>query len=121
MDGDWRPNTFSKITFGITRDNQDSAQANTGGFVRNEVRLGVAHGFTTRTALIAGVRYSKDEFETTLGREDTRWAINVGVKHSMLRWLDVGVGIQALQRDSSDAQFDFQSNIIMFTISTVFD
>jgi hypothetical protein len=121
LDGVWNPNTYTKITFGAVRETQNSAQPLSGAFVKNAVQVNLRHAITPRTALIGGLRYGIDEFDNVLGREDTRWDARVGVKHSLLRWLDVGAEYRYIERDSTVKFFDFKSNIFMIMAGTKFD
>ncbi|MCP4410888.1 MAG: outer membrane beta-barrel protein [Gammaproteobacteria bacterium] len=121
LDGIWKPNTYTKISFGAVRDTQDSAQQFSGAFVKNTVRAEVRHAITPRIALVGGLRYGRDEFDDILGREDTRWDARGGVRHSLLRWLEIGVEYRYLERESTVDIFDFKSNIFMITAGTKLD
>lgn len=121
LDGIWNPNTYTTIIFGAIRDTQDSAQQFSGAFVKNTVRTDIRHAITPRTTLVGGLGYGRDEFEDALDREDTRWDARGGVKHSLLRWLEIGAEYRYMERDSTVDVFDFKSNIVMITAATKFE
>ncbi len=121
LDGIWNPNTFTKVTFGASRQTQESAQQNSGGFVQTILQINVRHAISPRSALVGGLGYGKADFDNVLDRQDNHWRALAGVKHSLLRWLEIGAEYRYEERDSTLELFDFKSNIFMITASTKLD
>ena len=120
LDSTWRPNTYTTVTFGAAQKNQESSQESTNGYVRRHVRGGLEHDITPRTRLLVKIWYGNDQFDA-FDREDNRWDVRLGVKHSLLRWLYVGAEYQYEDRDSSLDIYDFRANVFMLTVGTSFD
>lgn len=120
LDGSWRPNTYTKVTFGAAQDNQNSGQRGAGGSVRAYGYITVVREITELTRLKANVRYTNEDFEDFANRDDDRWDAGVGLEYSLVHWLDVGLAYGFQDRDSNVDIFDFTSNMIMLTASTRF-
>ena len=121
LDGVWNPNTFTRVTFGASRDIEESAQQISGGPVETILQADVRHAITSRSSLVGGLGYEKAKFDDVLDREDTRWHVLAGVKHSLLRWLEIGAEYLYEERDSNVRLVDFKSNIFMITAGTKFE
>ncbi|HEB96954.1 MAG TPA: hypothetical protein ENI96_11060 [Sedimenticola thiotaurini] len=121
LDGIWKPNTYTRVTFGAAEDNQNSAQRFSNGYVRRYIRGGIDHGITPRTLISAKVQYGTDTFEGPFDRKDNRWYLRLGVSHSLRRWLDVGAEYRFEQRDSSLDIYDFDANVFLVSATTRFD
>jgi hypothetical protein len=121
LNGNWSPNTYTRIAFGAVRDTRDSARQVSGAFIKNSVRAEIRHAITPRTALIGGIKYGIDEFNNALDREDIRWDTKIGVKHDLLYWLEIGAEYRYRERNSTENVFDFRSNIFMVMANTKFD
>lgn len=121
LEGIWNPNTYTHITFGAIRDTQNSAQQFSGAYVKNSVQANIRHEITPRTALTGRISYALDEFDDVRGREDIRWELSLGIRHELLRWLEIGTEYNYRKRDSTEEIYDFKSNILMLIASTKFD
>ncbi|MBA1332098.1 hypothetical protein QQ73_13570, partial [Candidatus Endoriftia persephone str. Guaymas] len=121
LDGAWKPNTYTKITFGASQDTQESAQSSSSGYVRRYLKTGLSHAITPRTKITAKLKYGNDEFNDNSNRKDDRLNASLSVEHSLLRWLDVSIAYRHEKRDSSLDIYDFSANIFMLTVSTRFD
>jgi hypothetical protein len=120
LDGIWRPNTYTTVTFGAAQDNQNSGQRGTGGSVRAYGYIAVVRDITELTRLKVDVRYTNEDFDDFLNRDDDRWDTSLGLEYSLVDWLDVGLAYRSQDRDSNVDIFDFTSNIIVLTASTRF-
>jgi len=120
LDGTWKPNTYTRVTFGASQDTQQSAQQLSNGYVRRYLRVGIDHGITARTILSAETLYGNDTFEGPLEREDDRWYLRLGITHSLRRWLDLSIEYRYEERDSNIALYDYDTNIFLVEASTRF-
>ena len=120
LDGTWRANTYTTVTFGAAQDNQNSGQRGTGGSVRAYGYIAVVRDITELTRLKVDVRYMNEDFDDFANRDDDRWETGLGLEYSLVHWLDVGVAYRYQDRDSNVDIFDFTSNVIMLTAGTRF-
>ncbi|MFV0278426.1 MAG: outer membrane beta-barrel protein [Parahaliea sp.] len=121
LDGTWRPNDFTKISFGASKEDQESAQQGGGGFVETGINIGVERAVTPRTRVAASTRYTQNEFNSFISRSDDEWRFEISVERSLLHWLDVGLIYRYEERQSNLELFDYSANVILGTISTSFE
>ncbi len=121
LEGSWEPTTQTTVTFGASRDTEDSARQSVGGSTKTEINSRVEHSMTQRTWLTGSFRLSNEDFEGMQSRDDDRQNFALGVKYNLLRWLDIGAEYQFEDRDSDHDAFDFTSNVFMLTVRTQFE
>lgn len=121
LDGTWKPNTYTKITFGAIRDTQASLQANAKAYIQNHIHAEITHLMTARTALIAGALYTKAKTDDISAIRDDRINLRLQAKYSLLHWLKIGAGYTYTARDSDLNSLDFKSNVIMIDAQAQFD
>ena len=80
LDGKWQPNSFTALTFGGQRADQEGVNAINAGFVRTQVFLQARRDVSSRFAIFGEVRVATDDFNDSRDREDDRLLANVGVK-----------------------------------------
>ena len=120
LDGTWKPTSHTTFTFGAARENQESAQQGTGGYLRSSVKAGAVHDLTPRTRLKLNLDYSNDDFEGGFDREDDGLDFSLGLDYNLLRWLDIGAEYRYEERDSDLDIFDYTANVFMLTARTTF-
>ena len=120
LDGHWQPTSHTKVTFGASRDAEDSSQQGSSGSTKTQMGGGIEHGMTQRIRLTSKFRLSNEDFDGTRNRDDDRKYFSLGVKYNLLRWLDIGAEYQFEERDSNLNAFDFTSNVFMLTAKTRF-
>lgn len=120
LDGTWEPTTHTKVTFGASRDNENSAIQGSGGSTKTGIDAGLEHSITQRLMLSSSIRLSEEDFDGAFSRKDDRRYFALGVKYSLQPRFDIGIEYQFEERDSNRNLFDFTSNIIMLTASTRF-
>ena len=120
LDGNWQPTSYTKVSFGAARENEESAQQASGGYVTTTVHTDITHDITARTHLKMKLQYSNDDFKGVFDREDDGWDFSTGAEYNLLRWLDVGVEYRYEERDSSLDIFDYTANVFMLNARTAF-
>lgn len=121
LDGAWKPNTYTNITFGAIRDTQESLQANSKAYIQNHIHTEMTHMATARTAFIVGALYTKAKTDDVSAIRDDRINLRLQTKYSLLHWLKIGAGYTYTARNSDLNSLDFKSNVIMFDAQAQFD
>lgn len=121
LDGHWQPTAHTKVTFGASRDTEDSARQGASGSTQTVIHGGVEHGMTERVRLTSQFKLSNEDFDGNQSREDDRQYFSLGAKYSLRRWLDIGCEYQFEQRDSSQGSFNFTSHVFMLSVTTRFE
>ena len=107
----WSPRTYSHVT--LTAVNQPNETANGDNFyTSNYYTLAWQHGFNDKVSLNANVLSGSDEYEGSSNRKDDLLNYGVGVKYAFQRWLDVALNYDYAERDSNQANSDFEANIV---------
>ncbi len=121
LDGHWQPTAHTKVTFGASRDTEDSARQGASGSTQTIIHGGIEHGMTERVRLTSQFKFSNDDFDGSQSREDDRRYLSLGAKYSLRRWLDIGCEYQFEERDSSQSRFNFTSHVFMLSATTRFE
>lgn len=123
LDGRWQPTTFTSVRITASRDNQNSAQQATGGFVRTAFETKLEHGLSARLRLTSSIGYSIADFKRGIGnqnRRDDRWNLALGMEYDLLDWLDIGAEYLRQERDSDLNRLDFSAGVFLLSVSTKF-
>ncbi len=121
LDMTWKPNTYSTIKIAASRMTQESSQLFTSAFVTNTYSVDAEHEITPRTKLKAAYAYDNDDIVTVRNRTDKRHNIVLGVEHSLLTWLSIGLDYQFIERSSDFEIYEYQANIIGLSLTTTFN
>lgn len=121
LDMTWKPNTYSTIKITASRMTQESSQLFTSAFVTNTYSVDAEHEITPRTKLKAAYAYDNDDIVTVRNRTDKRHNIVLGVEHSLLTWLSIGLDYQFIERSSDFEIYEYQANIIGLSLTTTFN
>ncbi len=121
LDAAWRPNTFTKLVFGVVRDVTESLQISSSAYIQNYLHTSVSHIITPRTTLFFGTRYTISETDDFIAVKNTGFNAQFKARHSLRRWLYVGISYRHIGRDSDINNLDFKTNIFMFEIQTQFN
>lgn len=121
LDMIWRPNTYTRIKLGATRQTTESALLNEAGFLSTSYSIDVSHEIMTRTRLKAGYVFDNDDIVSGSNRSDKRNTIKLGAIHSLRKWLDVKLEYQYQDKSSNIDLFNFESNSIQLSLETVFE
>ena len=124
LDMIWKPNTYTQIKLGATRQTTESAQVNEGGFLSTSYSIDVSHEITARTSLTGQYVIDNDDIVFSSGsadRTDKRNTIKVGVKHSLRKWLNINLAYKYQDKSSTNEIYNFESNTVSLSLETKFD
>lgn len=121
LDMFWKPNTYTLFKVGASRAARESAEQSVGGYLSNEFSLGVEHEFTRRTQLSVGYQYIEYDFNYSQSRKDELQDISVTLKYQSKHWLQLQVGFDLIERESSSQLYDFDARVINAGVVLSFD
>jgi len=127
LDMKWKPQIYTDITFGSSRSTNESALENQQGFTSTSYFFDIAHNLTKRTDVDFGIQYDiSDLGQQTLNgesqnRKDKASKANIGITHSLRKWLNISLTYTYEKRSSINTLFDFDSNIIAISLETNFE
>lgn len=110
----WRPRTYSTFTLTATKETNEADYF--GEFVlRDEILLDWRHTWSTRFSTLVEYGFGEDDYQPAIRKDDInywgvqgRWQIN---QHFIL-----GLGFQDYERDSDDAEFDYDRGVWLLTL-----
>lgn len=114
----WAPREYSIFSFYASRETTESTEAESDYTVSD--LLGVSWSHTINEAWSLNARYSKGKDAFSSGREDKLTDWGVGVNYGLFRWGALGVQYAQTSRDSSEAENNFDDEILFFTFSSSF-
>jgi len=116
----WQPNAFNKVTAGVDRSTDESAQQDIAGSTNTSYSLTLEHAVTPLTSL--NVRYDKykSAYRFEQNSTDTRKRFEMGIAHSLQPWLYINLDYRHLTRNSNAAFSDFSKNKVELSITTNF-
>ena len=120
LDMIWKPNTYSTIEIGASRMTRESSQLLTSAFVTSSYTANAEHEITTRTKLKASYTYDTDDIVTIRSRTDKRHKLVLGVEHSLLTWLNIGIDYQYIERNSDFEIYNYKTNSLGLSLTTKF-
>ncbi|MDH5184255.1 MAG: outer membrane beta-barrel protein [Gammaproteobacteria bacterium] len=112
----WKPKTYSTVQLTASRYTRESATATDSFYVSDVYNLAFRHAFTERVEMNANITPGTDTYSGT--REDSLMGIGVGVNYKLNRLLDLGARYISSTRRSNVAGADFDSTVVMLTVST---
>ncbi|WP_426370169.1 outer membrane beta-barrel protein [Pseudocolwellia sp. HL-MZ7] len=120
LDMIWKPNTYTSIKLGASRQTTESAILNEGGFLTASYSLDVSHKITPRTIITAQYNISNDEIVSISSRTDKSNSIRLSLNHSLRNWLNISLSYKYQEKKSNVDIYNFKSNIIGLTLETSF-
>lgn len=120
LDMIWKPNTYTNIKLGASRQATESALLNESGFLSTSYSVDVSHYIRPRTAITARIGIDNDEIATSSNRTDKRNSIQIGINHSLREWLNIKLAYKYQEKTSDIELFNFESNIVQLSLETAF-
>lgn len=123
LDLTWKPNTYTQIQATAARQTSESAQLNQGGFLSQSYSVSIIHKLLARTSLNAKLAIDDDDIvfsASNSNRNDKRNVVELGIKHSLKKWLNVELQYKYQEKSSNIELFNFDANNISLTFETVF-
>jgi len=110
VDVEWTPLTYSKILINSSRSAKDP---NVEGDYINETVVGVSweHEWSETLSSTVGFSAIEEEYSGVTRLDETN-LVNVGATFSALRWIDVSVYLQSVNKESTRPEILFDKNII---------
>ncbi|MBT7371647.1 MAG: outer membrane beta-barrel protein [Gammaproteobacteria bacterium] len=107
----WSPRTYSHFVFGASSAPRETN--GTGNFIEaQDTSITWIHGWSDILNSTITLARGNDEYAND-AREDDRDLISVGISYDWKRWITVGASYQYQERDSNQAQFDYEKNVIL--------
>jgi hypothetical protein len=112
----WTPRTYSLVNFVASRLPQETN--GTGSFIEaTNYVLSWDHSVSENAHFTLGVNYGEDRFPgSVIPRDDERNAWFAGMNFDLARWINFGFKYTYDERDSTNNQFDYERNVVMFTL-----
>jgi len=120
LDMIWKPNTYTQINLGTTRQTTESAQIDQSGFLSTSYSIGLSHNIMSRTALNAKYIFDNDDIVTSSKRSDKRNTAIIGISHSLRTWLNINLDYKYQDKSSNIDEFNYESNTIELTLESEF-
>jgi len=120
LDMIWKPNTYTNIKLGASRQATESALLNESGFLSTSYSVDISHYIRPHTAITARVDIENDEIATSSNRTDKRNSIQIGINHSLREWLNIKLAYKYQEKTSDIELFNFESNIVQLSLETEF-
>lgn len=113
----WSPKTYSVLSFKTVREDRETN--GNGSFIDSQVYdVDWTHDWSERVTSILFYRYQDDVYEgDVLGRQDETARYGFRIDYSFRRWLDVGVSLTEIGKDSTINQFDYDREKIALHFS----
>lgn len=111
---DWSPRTYSTFVLQYTRDTHETVGY--GDYIlRDEVSLAWRHSWATRFSTTVEYGIGTDDPQPDPRKEDyVTWGISV--RWQLWRNLQIGLGWQHYERDVNEEGFDYDKDILLFTL-----
>ena len=113
----WRPTSRLRIRFSPFSSIRQSAVFDTSTFRQTGLQLSANQAFHKRLSARARFRYTNDDFEE--GRTDNRFRWKMGLAYRTVKWLGFHLDYIYSKRFSTEREFEFSSNTILFTVQGV--
>ena len=119
----WKPLTYTSLDYDTYRRTYDSTGL--GNFTVNQTHQVVwTHAWSSRVTSILTGLYMNDQFSNApvaaiggASREDTTKSAELRVTYNMRRWLNIGADYTYTNRDSNDANFNYNRNQYMLFVA----
>lgn len=114
---DWQPLTYSALSFTTSRMARDPNVE--GDYIRESLYgINWTHQWSDLFSSTLDARYIEEDY-TGVSRADDSTMLTASLSYSMLRWLDVAIYVESLDKDSTRDTISFDKTVVglNFTIS----
>jgi hypothetical protein len=108
----WKPNSYSQVKISASSEARESAVQSVGGFLSDEVRIGLKHEFTRRTKFAIDYQYIEYDFDNSENRQDKLQGLSANLTYQAIQWLQLSLGAKTTKRESSSLIYEFDVNQI---------
>ncbi len=109
---DWRPLSYSTVSFTSSKDIIDSTGGGGGNATANSTsRLTWNHAWKSYLTTSAYYQFTDEEYKGTT-REDETKTLGVSASYGMREWLRLSAGLLHTEKRSNSAGLDYDDNII---------
>lgn len=110
----YRPRTYS--TFSITTNRETDETNGAGDYIlRRDVVLGWSHSWNQRLSTGVDGGFSDEQHQPD-ERTDRMRFIGVSANYEFREWLRAGASYRTYDRTSTDNEFDYNRNLLLFTV-----
>jgi hypothetical protein len=106
----WQPTLLTHLEAGVLRTDAPTRLPGALAKIRSDVHVALTHAWSRNLALLAGLRYQQDEFDS-LDRTDSAWFVDTGCSWSLTRRMLIDLRYQFAMRDAQDGVRDFDRQI----------
>jgi hypothetical protein len=115
---DWRPRSYSVFSLKATRETDETDGF--GDFVlREDISLDWHHNWNSQFGTTLGLGFGSDDHRPDV-REDDFFYIGVSGRYQFRPWLQLGGGLKYHERESNDAEFDYDGLEYLISIELTF-
>jgi hypothetical protein len=118
LDFTWQPRSYTRFTFGASREVTESAIQGSAGIIRENYSIDLQHELTSSIALNSLLQYSEDDIED---RTDTNTTFEVGLSYRAKDWLNISLSYALENRQSNNILFDYDAELIQLSFVATFD
>jgi hypothetical protein len=115
---DWRPRSYSVFSLKATRETDE-----TDGFgdyvLREDISLDWHHNWNSQFGTTLGLGFGTDDHRPDF-RSDDIFYIGVSGRYQFRPWLQLGGGLKYQERESNDAEFDYDGLEYLISIELTF-
>ena len=115
----WNPTRLTTVVAAITRNIQETTQADASGYFATEYRASVDHEVLRNLIVGATTSYTVNQYKGN-GRDDDDLGAGVYARYLMYRNLYLSASYSYQQRESNVASADFDKNVFMLRLETQF-
>ena len=110
----WSPKPYSKVTAYTRRTSREDASGGVGTFLADTFGARWRHAFTQRLELDTTLEYTVADYDSPRRDKYLRW--DIGLTHSLTRWLDIGASYQYLGRRSNSPGLDYNDHMFLLEL-----
>jgi len=105
----------TSLTLAMQRSTEVSSYTTENYYETNKVSIDLIQKITGKTEADIGVTYKKDDYpevsDDTDPREDDFWQFDIGLSWPVRNWLESDITYTFMKRNSSNATYDYESNV----------
>ncbi len=117
----WHVDEQNSLRLRLNREVRDAYNTRASGYLRTRARLNYEHDYSEQLALGAGVSYINDNFESLssapFDREDDTYGAHLWSEYEFIEDLAANLYYSYNDRDSNDADAEYQENIVGISLS----
>lgn len=112
----------TSLGLNITRAVRSTASDTNEQFTDTGIGITLSQKFLTKFVLMAGLSYSKNEYNLPVGTErvDDNYLANIGVNYNIREWMTLGIGYNYNRKNSNVEVQEFVDNQFLVSLKVVY-